>query len=84
MKKFCLNAVEILKSVTDKEFAIAFIGLRMDFHRKHGHKLIVSTLHGIDLFDNILSCLAGGDWVEEGEYGDNFRKLIKIGRKENT
>jgi hypothetical protein len=55
-------------------WALWFVELRMSFARLYS-KGICSTTHGVDFFDNVL---AGPDaWKEEGEYGDNFRKLFK-------
>ena len=43
--------------------------------------LTFSNSHGIDLFKNILDCLNGRVWKEEGEYGNNFRKGVDKYRK---
>ena len=57
-----------------------FVELRIWFHRKHGRGLVLSTLHGIDFFQNVVDACEGRmKWKEEGIYGDNFRKLIKEG-----
>lgn len=75
----CAKACELVLSVqTGKRWAELFVDLRMWFHREHGRKLICSTSHGIDFFRNVIEVAEGRlVWEEEGEYGDNFRKLIK-------
>jgi hypothetical protein len=40
-----------------------------------------STSHGADFFDNVVNCINGAEWEEKGELGNNFRKLVDIGRK---
>lgn len=60
-----------------KTFAKTYVNLRLQFFRQFNPGFICSTSHGIDYFDNLKACLAGKEWNEKGEYGDNFRKLIK-------
>ena len=74
-------AIETLAKVDGKRWAEEFVRLRMEFHRRHGHGLILSTWHGIDFFDNLLVALKHGEFFTEpkGEYRNNFLKLISIG-----
>lgn len=58
-------------------FAKNYVNLRLQFSRNFNPGYICSTAHGIDFFDNIRNCLAGDTWTEQGEYGNNFRKLIQ-------
>lgn len=58
-------------------FAKNYVNLRLQFFRQFNPGYICSTSHGIDFFDNIRNCLAGEEWMEKGEYGNNFRKLIQ-------
>jgi hypothetical protein len=87
MKRFCLIAIELLADT--RQFGLDFVNLRMEFHRLHGHNLILSTWHGADFFQNVLFCLDnnqlgfdGKDGEPSGEYKDNFKKLIQFGLKE--
>lgn len=66
-------------------FAFWFVDLRMWFHRQHCQGLIMSTAHDINFFRNLIDCAEGKTkWLEPGEpevrsqYGDNFRKLVKM------
>lgn len=54
-----------------------FCRLREELHNKFFRGFIFSTTHGADIFKNIIDCLKGAEWKEEGEYGNNFRKAIK-------
>lgn len=58
-------------------FAKNYVNLRLQFFRQFNPGYICSTSHGIDFFDNVKNCLAGEEWTEKGEYGNNFRKLIQ-------
>ena len=84
MRNFCLLAIHQLTHCKG-DFGKLYVDLRMKFHREHGHKLITSTHLGSDFFSTLVRCIDGEDWsVKEfkGEYEDNFRKLILIGRAE--
>lgn len=80
MKEFCLVAIEQLQKIDNKSFGPLFIKLRLEFFRKFQRNLITSTIHGIDFFHNVVFCCNGGQWEEKGEYGDNFRKIIKLNK----
>ena len=85
MRQFIVNAIAQLK--TSNDWAKQFVDLKMDFQRKHGHGLITSTATGTDFFTTLLECIDGAIWDKKehkGEYEDNFRKLIEIGRNELT
>lgn len=72
---FALAAHSELETCPADEWATRFVELRMEFHRKYGQRLVTSTEHGADFFRNVL---AGPEaWKEKGEYGDNFRKMLK-------
>lgn len=78
MKEFSQKSISILENTDSKNWAKVFVELKTEFWRKYAKGLIFSTTHGIDFFENVLNCLDGAKWKEEGEYGDNFRKLIKM------
>ena len=85
MKQFCLDAIQQLNNVHPSRWAELYVNLKMEFFRKYNNGLICSTVHGSDWFINVLNCLNGMEWDKKeykGEYEDNFRKLIEIGRKE--
>jgi hypothetical protein len=85
MKKYCEQALARLNAATN--WAELYVNLRIEFHRLHGHKLITSTSHNAEFFINLLNCLNGAEWDKKefkGEYEDNFRKLVEIGRNENN
>ena len=86
MRQFVLDAIKQLVLVNPKDWARLFIKLRFEFHNKYQKKdsLIISTIHGGDFFTNVLECLNGKEWKEEGYFGDNFRKIIQLGLKENA
>lgn len=66
-----------LQGTPSAEWATVFVGLKMLFFRQHAQGLITSTSHGVDFFDNVIDCIEGRlVWDEQGEYGDNFRKMI--------
>lgn len=82
MRFFCENAVDMLENCTHTEFTPVFLKLKKMFWEiyQKPHNLTISNLHGIYFFENILFCLKGGEWIEEGEYGDNFRYLIALAK----
>jgi hypothetical protein len=83
MKKFCEQAIQTLTTSTGHKWAEEYVRLRMEFHRKHGHGLILSTWHGIDFFDNLLNAInLGGIEEPNGEYRNNFLKLVMFGINE--
>jgi hypothetical protein len=81
MKDFVQAALFSLSKCKGREWAEMWVFYRMEFHRKHGRGLIMSTWHGLDFFSNVLFCLNGGDIEElgepKGEYKNNFKKLIE-------
>jgi hypothetical protein len=85
MKQFCINAICELVECDESVWAETFIRLRYRDFRKQfvPEGMVFSTLHGADFFVNLLNCLNGAEWTkkdEAGELGDNFRKLIQLGR----
>ncbi len=64
-----------------RAWACRWVDARMEFHRLFMGKLIVSTVHGADFFDNVMNCLTGKMiWdtkIYKGEYEDNFREFLK-------
>lgn len=84
MKSYCENAIKQL-DFCQGDWGALFVNLRMEFHRLHGNKLITSTSLGAEFFHTLLDCINGKEWSKKehtGEYEDNFRKLIEIGRKQ--
>ncbi len=77
MKAFCENVLAELKACKNEEWAVIWVNRRMEFTRKFNMDLCFSTTHGADFFQNVLDCLAGTIWKEDGLYGKNFRELIK-------
>jgi hypothetical protein len=58
-----------------------------EFESRYGHTMITSTSTGAEFFDELLACIDGAGWSEEkhqGQYEENFRKLIKLGREQNS
>ena len=84
MLEYCLRAIALLKTYDNgKEWSEKFVELRIHFHRKHGHGLVLSTWHGTDFFQNVVNALNGIDIDEpKGEYRKNFLKLIEFGKQE--
>lgn len=83
MAEFVRDTVELLNRCSSNEFAEIYVTRRMTFAREYSQGLISSTAHGANFFSNLLS----GKWPEynpttrdgeSGEYGDNFRKLLKM------
>lgn len=72
---FCERAKEEL--YTSADYATTFVNLRIKLNKLFFNGKIISTLHGIDIFDNILDALSGSKWEEKGELGDNFREIIR-------
>jgi hypothetical protein len=74
----CAKACELILDLAPSwRWADVFVDLKMWFHGRHGRGLISSTSHGIDFFRNIIDVAEGRmKWEEEGQYGDNFRKLV--------
>ena len=64
-----------------KRWAELFVARRLEFARRFGNGLVFSTSHGAEFFDNVVKCIEGEEWDEKGELGNNFRKLVDIGRK---
>ena len=83
MRRFCETAIHILATTQGRKWAEEYVRLRMDFHRQHGHGLILSTWYGTEFFASVLNCLNGGDCDEpKGEYRNNFLKVIAFGKNE--
>lgn len=78
MKDFCISVIKELSSCNPKDYGMIFVNRKMEFHRRFSNGLITSTNHGTEFFHNVINCLDGHlKWIERGEYGDNFRKLVK-------
>ena len=75
LKNWITNAIDELQNSDD--FAETFVEKRLELSRTYLKDKVLSTSHGADIFENILKCLSGEEWKEQGVYGDNFRKLIK-------
>lgn len=85
MRKFVLEAIQILEKAQGENWASLFVKLRLQFHDKFQRKdnLIISTSHGIAFFENLLQCIDKKmTWDEEGLFGNNFRKLVEMGQQE--
>ena len=81
MRDFCHAAIDVLNAAEPSQFGQTFVELRMDFHRKFGNKLIISTWHGLDFFKNVIFALDNGAEAlnePKGEYRNNFISLIKL------
>lgn len=85
LREFCIDAENQLNAVKPEDYAVLFVRLHELMYRQYVADpdpnkwklgLVFSTLHGLDLFKNIIECLDGKRWIESGEYGDNFRKII--------
>lgn len=82
MKNYLSQIVKELDSCDNSKFAELFVSRKMSFARKYQHNLLTSTFLGIDFFHILHDCIVNGrQWTEKGDYEDNFRKLIKIGRE---
>lgn len=79
MIKFCFDALQKLSR--SNNWAKDFVNLRMEFARLYQKGLTTSTSHDTHFFENVVAGLEGATWEEKGEYGDNFRKLVKLGRE---
>lgn len=80
--QYCLAVIDILRKVPSYLYGELFVEFRMEFCRLFTAKLIMSTSHGSEFFQNVVNCLEGKEeWTEAGEYGDNFRKMIELYRK---
>jgi hypothetical protein len=75
LKEFSESAISDISNSENK--AETFVKWRIDLHNKFSRGRCFSTSHGADIFNNILSCLDGGEWKEDGDLGYNFKKLIK-------
>lgn len=73
----CESNIEVLRVLKKEHWGPGFVNLRIDFARHWCDGLIFSTIHGTNFFENILACLDGKPWDEKGEYGQNFRELIR-------
>lgn len=75
---FAKSAVVVLSNQPPTTWAALFVQLRIDFFRLFQRGLVTSTVHGLDFFQNVIDVIEGRlVWDEEGEYGENFRKIIK-------
>lgn len=77
MRAFCIEALASLAKADPKDWAALFIRLRMEFHRLYSKGRVCSTSHGVDFFENVLDFAAGVPWEEPGEYGNNFRSIVR-------
>ena len=67
-----------LELVRPEKWAEAFVNVKMEFFRCYGRGLISSCEHGVNYFDNVIGLCRGTlEWKEKGEYGENFRKMVK-------
>lgn len=82
MREFCEAVVKELNECPAEKWAEIFVNSKIKFQREYADGLIFSTVHGIDFFKHVLN----GKWPEydpvtrigeSGEYGNNFRKLLK-------
>lgn len=65
-----------LDSTTHEDWAVTFVGLKMEWFRQFANGLVCSTSHGLDYFTNLMDAYDGKlKWNEEGDLGANFRKL---------
>lgn len=73
--KACVTALDM---VPQRMWGVLWVELRMSFHRRFSRGLICSTTHGPEFFENVINAIEGRlEWDEKGEYGENFRKIIK-------
>lgn len=76
--KICAKALDIIGKESPDKWAETFIKLYLEFWRKYGRGLTLSISHGVNFFDNVVGCCEGTmKWKEEGEYGNNFREMIR-------
>ena len=81
MKTFVTEVItELDKTVDGEKWAELFVNRRMECFRRYSNGLITSTTPGAEYFQIVLDCLNGKEWKEEGEYGNNFRKIISLNR----
>jgi hypothetical protein len=71
LREFCQQAID------SKIKADEFVRLREQLHNLYFKRVIFSTSHGVDIFQNIINELNKPNWVEDGEYGFNFKSAIK-------
>src|SRR5208283_480743 len=80
MRDAARACVMALSMTRGRLWAETFMELRLSFFRKFQRRLVVSTIHGIDFFSNVIACcevrIVWDKDTEKGEYGDNFRELI--------
>lgn len=82
LKKFCEDAIKAISESPNKP--VTFVHHRVELHNLFLKGSCLSTSHGLDVFQNILNCLDGEEWNEDGELGNNFRKLIKNEKKKSN
>jgi len=75
VKDYAQAAIDVLRVLRGENFAIAFVELRMQFHRRYSKGFICSTSHGIAFFEHVLA--GANAWTEKGDLEDNFRKILK-------
>ncbi len=76
LRQFCIQACDDLYECPANQWAALFVERRMALQQLFLKGRVLSTTHGTEVFKTILDGLAGGDWDEKGEYGNNFRALI--------
>jgi hypothetical protein len=81
MKEFAQQVQAELSACPLNRWAEVFVKRRLEFAGRFNNGLIFSTSHGADFFDNVVNCIDGAEWEEKGELGNNFRKLVDMGRK---
>lgn len=77
LRQFAEQSQQVLDAATPAAFPKLFCTLRMDLKSLFLGRKHLSTIHGADIFKNIIAALDGAEWEEEGELGRNFRDLIK-------
>lgn len=79
LREFCQQAID------SKPKADEFVRLREQLHNLYFKRVIFSTTHGVDIFQNIINEYdVPNSWVEDGQYGINFRRAIKREKQEMT
>lgn len=73
--KYCEDAIVEIKESDNK--GAAFVRLRLELHDRFFKGFIFSTSLGAEIFQIIIGHLnKTALWLEDGEYGNNFRKAI--------
>lgn len=86
MRNYALMAIERLSGLSGKEYAEAFVRLKMEFFQAFQRGLITSTVHGADFFTNVI--LYGrnpASWLDQFpdknlELEKNFVRILEVNR----